>query len=73
MIKRTGRAILPNPSNNQLKSRIMNDIKEIAYQLMVMLSTIMDEMERGGDAPTLEEMTLLSDHASELYNELERL
>ena len=49
----------------------MNDIKEIAYQLMVMLGTIMDEMERGGDAPALEEITLLSNHASELYNKLE--
>lgn len=58
---------------NQFNFRIMDDIKELAYQLMVMLGTIVDEMERGGDAPNLDEITLLSDHASELYNKLEKL
>lgn len=53
-----------------LKEATLNP-KEAAYQLNVMLGTIHDEMLRGGDATTLDEVKNLYEYASIINNYFE--
>jgi hypothetical protein len=47
------------------------EIKEAAYELMVMLGEIKNEMERGGETATEEEISALYEKASVVYQYFE--
>lgn len=49
----------------------MRKSKDLAYGLMLTLGTIQDEMNKGGDAPTKEEVDNMYDLAFELYELLD--
>ena len=49
----------------------MKKAKDIAYGIMLILGTIQDEMNKGGEAPSKEEVDNMYDLASELYELLD--
>ncbi len=49
----------------------METVHDLAYQLMIMLGEIQNEMKKGGDTISISEIDELYNMASEIYNHFE--